>query len=71
MLVQDATKYLRIEAPSIKLNRVASAEGHLVIYDKISAKVALRASVTYKKLIVVKADDYVGLAAIIKSMTPN
>nr|WP_321461053.1 subclass B1 metallo-beta-lactamase, long type [uncultured Cohaesibacter sp.] len=75
VLVQDATKYLRIEAPSIKLNtkanRVDSAEGHLIIYDKISEKAALRASVTYKKLIVVKVDDYVGFAVIIKTMTPD
>ncbi|WP_316858653.1 subclass B1 metallo-beta-lactamase, long type [uncultured Cohaesibacter sp.] len=75
VLVQDKTKYLRIEAPAIKWNiksnRMDTAEGHLAIYDKISGKAAHRASVHYKKLIVTKVDDSVGLAVIIKSMTPD
>ena len=75
ILSSDATKYVRIEAPvvrwNIKTNRVDSAKGHLAIFDKTPGRAVPRASAAYTKLIVIPVNEQVGLAVIVKAMTPD
>ncbi|SFO17884.1 Glyoxylase, beta-lactamase superfamily II [Cohaesibacter marisflavi] len=75
ILSSDATKYVRIDAPivrwNIKNNRIDSAEGHLAIFDKTAGGAELRASAAYTKLIVIPVNEQVGLAVIVKAMTPD
>lgn len=70
VIAQDSTKYVKIKSPNITFlpdkERVDSKIGRLKIYDKIPDGEKLRTDVTFKKLIVFKVDDSVGLRVIIK-----
>ncbi|MCG8697013.1 MAG: hypothetical protein MI922_03080, partial [Bacteroidales bacterium] len=69
--VQDDSKYVEIISPQItyqpEKNRLDSEQGRLKIYDKTPHGGKLRTDVTYKKLMVLKEDDEVGLRIILKS----
>ena len=73
MIAQDATKYIEIESPHIVYQldskRVDSEVGKLKIYDKKRQRLVLRTDVNYKKLIVFKLDNSVGLVVILKEIT--
>jgi glyoxylase-like metal-dependent hydrolase (beta-lactamase superfamily II) len=75
LTIQDTTKYVEIESPHIVFQpdnkRVKSEIGRLKIYDKKSKSVVLRTDVNYKKMIVFKVDNSVGLAVILKEITNN
>ena len=70
VFVQDSTKYVKIEAPSIvyqpENNRINSDSGYLEVYDKTLRGDKLRIGVSYNRLILLKIDDSVGLRIILK-----
>lgn len=70
VVVQDSTKYVKIESPQITYKpdekRIDSENGVLKIYDKTMHGEKLRTDISYKKLIVFKKDDSVGLRVILR-----
>ena len=70
--VQDSTKYVEIESPLIKYQpdkkRIDSESGRVIIYDKTLEGGKIRTDVQYKKLILIKIDDSVGLRVILKGI---
>ena len=70
VIVQDSTKYIKIESPLITYkpdeNRIDSENGKLKIYDKTMHGERLRTDISYKRLIVFKIDDSVGLRVILR-----
>ena len=72
VIIQDSTKYVKIESSLIiyqpENNRIDSDTGNLKIYDKSSEGDKLRIGVSYKKLIVLKRNDSIGLRIILKEM---
>ena len=72
VIVQDSTKYAKIESPLINYQpnkkQIDSDSGRLLIYDKISGEGKLRTDVSYKKLTLFKVDDSVGLRIILKGI---
>jgi glyoxylase-like metal-dependent hydrolase (beta-lactamase superfamily II) len=72
LFAQDFTKYAKVESPLIiyqpDKKRIDSDYGRLRIYDKISNGEKLRTDVFYKKLIIFKEIDSVGLRIILKEM---
>lgn len=72
VIAQDSTKYVKIESPLItyKLDekRIDSENGELKIYDKTINGEKLRTDISYKKLIVFKKDDSVGLRVILREL---
>ncbi len=72
VIAQDSTKYVKIESPLITYKpdekRIDSEIGELKIYDKTINGVYLRTDVSFKKLIVFKLDDSVGLRVILKEI---
>jgi glyoxylase-like metal-dependent hydrolase (beta-lactamase superfamily II) len=73
LIVQDSTKYAKVESPIITYQpdkkQIDSESGRLLIYDKTSEGGKLRTDVSYKKLILFKVDDSVGLRIILKEIT--
>lgn len=72
VFVKDSTKFVRIDSPlityQIENKKFNSETGRLMIYDKTSTGVKLRTDVSYKKLIIYKEEDSVGLRIILKDM---
>lgn len=72
VIVQDSTKYVQIESPLIKYQpdkkRIDSEIGKVIIYDKTLEGGKIRTDVRYKKLILIKVDDSVGLRIILKGI---
>nr|WP_320000018.1 subclass B1 metallo-beta-lactamase, long type [uncultured Draconibacterium sp.] len=70
VVVQDSTKYVKIESPLITYkpdeNRIDSENGGLKIYDKTMHGEILRTDISYKRLTLFKKNDSVGLRIIIK-----
>lgn len=75
VIAQDSTKYVKIESPQVTYQpdkkRVDSEKGRLRIYDKTINGEKLRTDVLYKKLILFKTDDTVGLRVILKEIKNN
>lgn len=72
VLVQDSTKYAEIESSLIKYQpdkrRIDSETGRVKIYDKTIVGGRLRTAVSYKRLVILKEDDSVGLRIILKEI---
>lgn len=72
VIVQDSTKYVEIKSPLIKYQpdnkRIDSETGRVIIYDKTSEGAKIRTDVRYKKLILIKVNDSVGLRVILKGI---
>ncbi len=72
VIIQDSTKYVKIESPSIVYTpdekKINSDSGSLKIYDKTSNGETLRTDVTYNRLVLYKIDDSVGLRIIVKDL---
>jgi len=72
MIVQDSTKYAIIESSLIKYQpdkrRIDSETGRVKIYDKTLEGGKLRTEVSYKRLVIFKKDDSVGLRIILKEI---
>ena len=70
--VQDSTKYAKIESALINYQpenkRIDSDSGYLKIYDKTLQGDKLRIGVSYKRLIIFKQDDSIGLRIILREM---
>lgn len=70
VFARDSTKYIKIESPLITYQpdkkRIDSESGVLNIYDKTTNGTILRTNISYKKLIVFKKNDSVGLRVIVK-----
>ncbi len=73
MIVQDTSKYMKIESPKLiyqpENKRVDSEEGHLQIFDKTPDGELLRTDLNYQKLIIIKINESVGYAVILKGAT--
>jgi hypothetical protein len=71
-ITQDSTKYVKIESPLITYKpdekRIDSESGRLKIYDKTLHGEKLRTDISYKRLIVFKQDDSVGLRVILREL---
>ncbi len=72
IVAQDSGKYVRIESPQIiyqaERGRIDSETGNLKIYDKKPNGELLRTDVNYKRLIVYKQYDSVGLLVILREI---
>lgn len=72
VFVQDSTKYAKIESALINYQaenkRFESDSGYLKIYDKTSKGDKLRIGVSYKRLIIFKQDDSIGLRIILREI---
>lgn len=72
IIVRDSTKYVKIESPLVNYQsdkkQIDSEIGRLLIYDKTANGGKLRTEVSYKKLILFKVDDSVGLRIILKEI---
>ncbi len=72
VIAQDSTKYVKIESPQVAYQleekRIDSDNGRLKIYDKTIDGEKLRTDISYKKLIVFKENDAVGLRVILKEI---
>lgn len=72
VIVEDFTKYVKIESPLIQYQpdnkRIESETGRVIIYDKTQKGGKIRTDVKYKKLILMKIDDSVGLRVILKGI---
>ena len=72
VIAQDSTKYVKIESPLIIYKpdekRIDSENGGLKIYDKTINGEKLRTDISYKRLIVFKKDDSVGLRVILREL---
>ena len=72
IFVQDSTKYAKIESPLVNYQsdkkQIDSESGRLFIYDKTSKGGKLRTDIFYKKLLLFKVDDAVGLRIILKEI---
>lgn len=70
VIAQDSTKFAKIESPLITYKpsekRIDSENGTLKIYDKTINGEKLRTDISYKRLIVFKKDDSVGLRVILR-----
>ncbi len=68
--VQDRTKYVKIKSASLSYKaenkRVDSDAGYIEIYDKTPPGDILRIGVAYKKLILFRQDDSIGLRIILR-----
>ena len=74
LFVQDKTKVIEVNAPSIEIKksseRIFSKTGSLKIYDKVADKLTLRVSASYQQLYIVPVDEYVGLGIVMRTATP-
>jgi glyoxylase-like metal-dependent hydrolase (beta-lactamase superfamily II) len=72
VIVHDSTKYVEIESPLIKyqpdIKRIDSETGSVKIFDKTLEGGKIRTDVQYKKLILLKIDDSVGLRVILRGI---
>lgn len=72
LIIQDSTKYAKVESPIITYQpdkkQIDSESGRLLIYDKTSGGGKLRTDVSYKKLVLFKVDDSVGLRIIVQEI---
>jgi len=72
VIVEDSTKYVKIESPLIKYQpdnkRIDSETGRVNVYDKTLEGGKIRTDVKYKKLILIKIDDSVGLRVILQGI---
>lgn len=72
VLVQDSTKYAQIESSLIKYQpekrRIDSELGRVRIYDKTLKGGKLRTDISYKRLVLFKKDDSVGLRIILQGI---
>lgn len=71
-IAQDSTKYVKIGSPQIIYkpdeDRIESEVGGLTIYDKTINGEKLRTDISYKRLIVFKKNDSVGLRVILRAL---
>lgn len=74
-IAQDNYKFIEIESPEIiyktQEQKINSETGRVRIYDKKGNNKKLRTDVDYKKLIVYKYDDTIGLVVVLKNIINN
>lgn len=72
MVAQDVNKYVIIEAPEIVYQqdkkRIDPETGRIKIYNKTTTSGNLRTDVNYRRLIIYKYDEIVGLVVILKEI---
>lgn len=72
LIAQDETKFIEIVSLHIKYwpheSKIVSEEGIVRIYDKTKTQPVLRTSVKYNGLYVVKVDQAVGFAVVLKGI---
>ncbi len=75
VIVQDSAKLIELASDHIiyqpDKKRIDSEIGSVRIYDKIGDREVLRTDVDFKDLIIVKVDDYVGFAVVLKEIIHN